>query len=89
LRGVTQDQLKKKPFGHELQELLGKAIEKGLEISQSARSKIEMLDEAHTEHWPRYPREDAKPVFIISHFEPYVEELFDAVRLKVRGPSPP
>ena len=27
--------------------------------------------------------------FVIKHFEPSVEELFDAVRLKVRGPSLP
>jgi len=37
----------------------------------------------------RARRMNATPVFVIKHFEPSVEELFDAVRLKVRGPSLP
>ena len=87
LYGFTQNELQNE-VGHN-QKLLDKAIELGLQISQSAQNEIKLLSEAHKKHWPRYPREDAKPAFIISHFEPYVEELFDAVRLKVRGPSPP
>jgi len=84
LYGFTQDELQNE-FGHNLEKLLDKAVELGLEVSQSARNEIRLLNEAHTKHWPRYPTEDAKPVFVISHFEPSVEELFKAVRLKVRG----
>jgi hypothetical protein len=83
LYGFTQNELQNE-FGHN-QKLLDKAIELGLQISQSAQNEIKLLSEAHKKHWPRYPREDAKPVFLMSHFEPYVEELFKAVRLKVRG----
>ena len=88
LYGFTPDELQKE-FGHNLEKLLDKAVELGLQISPSARSEIKLLDEAHRKHWARYPKEDATPVFVIKHFEPSVEELFDAVRLKVRGPSLP
>ena len=88
LHGFTQDELQDK-FGHELKELLDEADKLDLAISQSARCEIKLLDEAHRKHWARYPKEDATPVFVIKHFEPSVEELFDAVRLKVRGPSLP
>ena len=84
LHGFTQRELQNE-YGHKLKELLDKAVELGLQISPSARSEIKLLDEAHMKHWPRYPREDVKPVFVISHFEPYVEELFKAVSLKVRA----
>ena len=83
LYGFTQDELQNE-FRHNLEKLLDKAVELGLQINQSAQNEIKLLNEAHTKHWPRYPREDEKSAFIISHFEPSVDELFGAVSLKVR-----
>jgi hypothetical protein len=62
--------------------LMTGAINAGLVVGPKARGEIEALDEAHAEHWARYPNPDAggtKPVFIIDQFEPHVAELFDAV----------
>jgi|SRR6516225_12095013 len=87
LHGFTQDQLQDN-FGHDLKKLLDEADKLGLAISQSARSEIKMLNEAHRRHWARYPRKVSIPVFVIKHFEPSVEELFSAVRSKA-DVSPP
>jgi hypothetical protein len=48
-------------------------------------TKIELLKQAHKENWPRYPKQDARPVFTIEQFEPYVRELSDAVGKAIYG----
>ena len=60
---------------HELKNLLTEAAQHGLELSSTTRIEIELLDEAHSKFWHRYPREEAKPVFVIDQFERPVGEL--------------
>jgi hypothetical protein len=82
-RGLTQSELRDNSQ-HDLEKLLNEAIRLGLTIKSSAR-EIKQLNEAHTKYWPRYPKEDAEPVFVIERFEQSVEELFKAVRLELIG----
>jgi HEPN domain-containing protein len=77
-RGTTTKHLKN-TFGHDLKKLLSEAINAGLPLGPLARGEIELLNEAHAKYWPRYPKEDSKPVFIIDPFEPYAAELIRAV----------
>jgi hypothetical protein len=64
------------------------ALDKELQIGVLAASEIMQLDEPHAKHWPRYPREEGKPVFAIENFEPYVRELLETVSQSIRdGPA--
>jgi len=71
-------------FGHDLKRLLDESVELGLCIGPLTRTQIELLNEAHTKYWPRYPKQDAKPVFVIDQFEPSAQELFRAVSTALR-----
>ena len=53
--GLTEKQLRDPPFGHNIKNLLNRAIKCGLRLSANARISIGLLTEAHTRHWPRYP----------------------------------
>jgi len=81
-QGVNANTLKRFPFGHSLKALMAEAVSRGLAIGSLARGEIELLDDAHAKHWPRYPEPGpgGNPVFVIDPFEPYVKELFEAVR---------
>ena len=83
-RGVTEPKLRTE-FGHKIDPLMRVALAKGLNIGVLAASSLMQLDEAHTKHWPRYPREEGKPVFAIENFEPNVRELLEAVSQSIRG----
>jgi hypothetical protein len=72
-------------FGHKIDPLMRAALAKGLNIGVLAASELMQLDEAHTKHWPRYPREEGKPVFMIDSFEPYARELLQGVSKSIRG----
>src|SRR5262245_22841692 len=81
-RGVSVRDLMKHEIRHSLKGLMTQAIDSGLAIGPLARGEIELLDEAHAKHWPRYPRPDeevGKPLFVIDYFEAYVGELLRAV----------
>jgi hypothetical protein len=69
LRGVSEAKLRTE-FGHKIDPLMRAAICNGLNIGPLAATELMQLDEAHTKHWPRYPREEGKPVFAIESFEP-------------------
>jgi hypothetical protein len=43
--------------------------------------QISKLNEAHTEHWPRYPRTKAKPVFVVENFDTDADDLFRSVSI--------
>lgn len=75
LHGLDILTLQKKPYGHNLKELLKEAANRGLGSGPLARGDIELLDEAHTKYWPRYPKHDGKPILVIDQFEPYLVEL--------------
>jgi hypothetical protein len=57
----------------------------GLSVETETRHLIELLDEAHSGFWPRYPRghgnpaDAGRPVFIIDQFPPAVRELLGSV----------
>jgi hypothetical protein len=80
--GLHRD-LTKDDFIHDLKKLLDEAINLGLRISPLARHELELLNEAHTKYWPRYP--NANRVFVIEHFEQHVDGLFKAVRRAFGG----
>src|ERR1700722_15478820 len=52
LHGKTAKELRKK-FGHNLNKLLKEAIKRGLVLGRLARRNIELLEEAHNNHWAR------------------------------------
>jgi hypothetical protein len=82
------DWLKKK-FGHGLSGLLSKATEEGLELAPTDRAEIELLDEAHARLWPRYPKFDGKPVFVVDQVGPHGSRLLCAVSAALRSlPTP-
>jgi hypothetical protein len=83
-RGVSDAELKN-DLRHKIDPLMRAAISKGLVIGTLTASEIMQLNEAHAKHWPRYPREEGKPVFAIESFEPYVRELLQAVSKSIRG----
>ena len=83
-RGVSEARLRTQ-FGHKIDPLMRAAICHGLNIGPLAAGELMQLDEAHAKHWPRYPREEGKPVFAIGNFEPYVRELLEAVSQSIRG----
>jgi hypothetical protein len=85
--GHITAKLKSGAFGHKLDKLLTKAVDLGLPLGVSARGEIELLNEAHAENWPRYPKEESKPVFVIEQFEPHAVELLRAVAISLRGKS--
>jgi hypothetical protein len=88
LQGVSADKLRSKKFGHDLKKLLRRAIKLGLPI-ESLTADIELLNEAHRNHWPRYPKLDARPVPTIDQFEIYVQEVFIAVCSAIYGSAHP
>jgi HEPN domain-containing protein len=90
LHGKTAKELRKK-FGHDLNKLLKEATKRGLVLRQSARRNIELLEEAHNNHWARYPKEDDEndgPVVLIDEeFEKTATELLKQVRKAIYPPG--
>jgi hypothetical protein len=87
LHGVPIAKLRK-DFAHKIDPLMREALSKGLNIGTLAASEIMQLDEAHSKHWSRYPRQESKPVFVIDAFEPYVRELLQVLSTSIRGSGP-
>ncbi len=83
--GATTQQLTQKTFRHSMTELITQAIDKGLSLTETTRDDIKRLHEAHEKYWHRYPKENAKPVFIIEQFEPAARELLDRVAATIHG----
>jgi hypothetical protein len=89
-RGVPEPKLRAE-FGHKIDPLMRAALAKGLDIGVFASSALMKLDEAHAKHWPRYPREEGEPMFIIDidSFEPYARELLQGVSKSIHGAEGP
>jgi hypothetical protein len=83
--GRTHEQLLKLGVRHNLRRLMSDAVRGGLSVKTETRQLIELLHEAHSKFWPRYPRghgnpaDAGKPVFVIDQFPPSVRELLDSV----------
>jgi hypothetical protein len=94
-RGATHEQLKKQGVRYNLRGLMRNAVRAGLSVKTETRSLIELLDEAHSGFWPRYPRghgnptDARKPVFVIDQFSPAVRELLNSVADAITIKSPP
>jgi hypothetical protein len=56
--GATPMELRAPAVRHSLSELLARATNKGLSLSAKAQTDIGLLDQAHEEYWPRYPKEE-------------------------------
>ena len=57
-----------------------KAVQLGLRFDRhDTASQLLLLNQAHTEYWPRYPMKTANPVFVISEFEPNGDDLFQSI----------
>jgi hypothetical protein len=80
--GLTDKQLSEE-FRHNLIKPLNRCVQLGLPIRPEVISELGKLSEAHEKYWARYPIEEATQVFVIEQFEPFVEELFAAIRLKL------
>jgi len=78
-RRLSQQQLKD-IYRHDLGALLTDAESDGLCLGQ-AKANLQVLTNAHTQFWPRYPMERAVPVAIINRdqFEPDAKKLFSLV----------
>jgi hypothetical protein len=87
-QGANEAQLRALGTRHNIVILLNKAQKQGLGLGPLAASELILLSEAHAKFWPRYPRQDATPVFLIEPFEPYVVELLKAVAKAIRGSFP-
>ena len=77
--GLTEDQLQKPPFGHNIKNLLNRAIQCGLRLTANTKASIGLLTEAHTKHWPRYPMKKLNTVVLIYQCEADADKLFVAV----------
>ncbi len=79
--GYTQNQLRGKSFGHDLEALIDEVVKLGLKFSSaSTRSNLGLLAEAHAKYWPRYPKNISGPVFVIDNFESDADDLLNAVK---------
>jgi HEPN domain-containing protein len=75
-------------FGNDLKRLLNKAMKLGLTISPTAQEEILASNDTHKKNRAHYPKkEEARQVYGIEQLEKSVDELFDAVRLKIKGPT--
>lgn len=81
--GAKPKDLRAQGVRHSINELLTRATKKGLSLTPALQSDIGLLHEAHEKFWPRYPKEDAKPVYTIEQFESPVRHLLDAVTAAV------
>ena len=81
--GATPKDLKAKAVRHSINELLMRAVNKGLSLNSVAHSDINLLHQAHENFWHRYPKEDGKPVYTIDQFEAPARELLEAVTTAV------
>ena len=81
--GAKPKDLKAKAVRHSINELLTRATKNGLSLSPAVQSDTRLLHEAHEKFWPRYPKEDAKPVYTIEQFEAPARQLLDAVSAAV------
>ena len=75
-----------KDLGHDLKKLVKEAVNRGLVLEPRTREDIELLSNAHTRHWARYPKEDGEPVIVIEAFETSASELFQRVRAAIFPP---
>jgi len=85
--GLTEKQLQDF-FGHNIKNLLDEAIKCGLSLSANTRASIQLLTEAHTKHWPRYPMKKSDSVVLIYQCEGDADKLFVAVYTALGRPRP-
>ena len=85
---LTEDQLQKPPFGHNIKNLLNRAIQCGLRLTANTKASIGLLTEAHTKHWPRYPMKKLNTVVLIYQCEADADKLFVAVYAALGRPPP-
>ena len=81
IHGMTEEQLKRQPYGHNISALIAEAIKRGLNINAKVRSDIERLTEPHQKYWPHY----CGSAVVIDQLEGSSVELLKAVRLKIRS----
>jgi hypothetical protein len=58
-KGATYGQLK--GFKHNLTELVTRATQEGLSLTQATQMAIDILHEAHSKFWHRYPTPEGGP----------------------------
>src|SRR5262249_54565270 len=76
---LTEKELQNPPFRHNIKNLLNQAITSGLRLSTNSRASIELLTEAHTKYWPRYPIRRSDGVILMYQCETDADKLFKAV----------
>jgi hypothetical protein len=86
-RGVSEQDLKNRPFGHNIKKLVDEAVDRGLTLPPGSRDMIADLggqppgppglDTVAAHLRIRYP--GGGQVFSLGQFEPYMQHLFTAV----------
>ena len=85
--GVGETELRAPGVRHNLDVLLEKAVTAGLSVGALCQSELQLLHQAHSRFWPRYPKTSGEPLFLIETFEPYLIELLCRVSDALRGPD--
>ena len=84
-KGISEKDIIAFEVRHNLAELLGMALEKGLELRPNIAPQIVLLAEAHRKHRPRYPDKGEAARFLIDEFEPDAAHLVAAVSAALAG----
>jgi hypothetical protein len=86
--GLTEKQLRDRPYSHNIKNLLDEAIKCGLSLSTNTRGSITSLTGAHTKYWPRYPIRRFEGVTLRYQCEADADKLFKAVFAALGRPPP-
>ena len=88
-KGATYGQLK--GFGHDLRELLINATQKGLSLTAPTQRGIDILNQAHSKFWHRYPTPEGGPWGFptIGQFAGAARELIEEVDKHLIGKNEP
>ncbi len=85
--GFTEESLKKRPFQHNLANLLDAVVEQSLVIDEHTLIRLRFLSKPHEEFWTRYPRplRVGEAIVTIGQFGPLVEDVVRNVGKRIRG----
>jgi len=83
---LNQTDMKTWVRSHNIVDLFSEGFTNGLAIDNHTRSELELLNEAHSVYWARYPSTTAESVFVIEPFEQYLDDLLKQVSIAINPP---
>ena len=66
-------------YGHNIEKLIDRALEKNLLLSTNDIEHIRSLNEAHSQFWNRYPIEWSESIYIVDQNDSAIANLLKAV----------